>query len=234
MKRVFAFLTGCALLSRPGHATAQGGVAFGPGLRQLSAAAMRAPPEVEEAVMQKYAAGNASEVKSVAEERAMGKTAPDTVAAGTAKSSEANRALLKACCEKIIKDWQRIYYLNNRNGKMKLQIRGIYTRGEAIFFSLRLTNRSPLDYDVDSIRFFLTQKEKGVHPAPRVKTVSPVYVYDSATLIKGYGRVNSVIVLPRLTLGKGKRLLIEVLEKNGERQLQVQASNFTLENAKLI
>jgi hypothetical protein len=64
--------------------------------------------------------------------------------------------------------------------------------------------------------------------------LSPVYVYDSATLIKGYGRVTSVIVLPRLTLGKGKRLLIEVLEKNGGRQLQVQASNFTLENAKLI
>lgn len=120
---------------------------------------------------------------------------------------------------------------------MKLQIRGIYTRGEAIFFSLRLINRSPLDYDVDSIRFFLTQKEKGVHPAAprtRVKTLSPVYVYDSATLIKGYGRVASVIVLPRLTLGRGKRLLIEVLEKNGGRLLQVQASNFTLVNAKLI
>ena len=234
MKRVFAFLTGCALLSRPGYAQGQGGVAYGPGLRQLSAAAMRAPPEVEEAVMQKYAAVNAAEVKSVAEECAMGRTALDTTAAGTGRSGEVNKALLKACCEKIIKDWQRIYYLNNRNGKMKLQIRGIYTRGEAIFISLRLINRSPLDYDVDSIRFSLTQKEKGVHPAPRVKILSPVYVYDSATLIKGYGRVTSVIVLPRLTLGKGKRLRIEVLEKNGGRQLQVQASNFTLENAKLI
>jgi hypothetical protein len=144
---------------------------------------------------------------------------------------------IRRCCEKIIKDWQRIYYLNSRNGKMKLQIRGIYTHGEAIFFSLRLINRSPLDYDVDSIRFSLTQKEKGVHPATsrlRVKILTPVYVYDSTTLIKGYGRVASVIVLPRLTLGRGKRLLIEVLEKNGGRQLQVQASNFTLVNAKLI
>ncbi len=76
-----------------------------------------------------------------------------------------SEAEIRRCCEKIIKDGQRIYYLNSRNGKMKLQIRGIYTRGEAIFLSLRLINRSPLDYDVDSIRFFLTQKEKGVLPA---------------------------------------------------------------------
>jgi hypothetical protein len=38
----------------------------------------------------------------------------------------------------------------------------------------------------------------------------------------------------RLTLARHHRLQIEVLEKNGGRQLQVQAANFTLETAKLI
>jgi hypothetical protein len=37
-----------------------------------------------------------------------------------------------------------------------------------------------------------------------------------------------------LTLARRRRLQIEVLEKNGGRQLQVQAANFTLENARLI
>jgi hypothetical protein len=145
-----------------------------------------------------------------------------------------NQTQLKACCQKIARDVQRMYYLNSRNGKVRLVVRGIYTRGKSLFFSLKRINRSPLDYDVDSVRFFVAEKQKGVHSLQRLKELAPVYVYDSATLVKGYGRATSVFVLPRMTLARHRRLQIEVLEKNGGRQLQVQASNFTLETAKLI
>jgi hypothetical protein len=148
--------------------------------------------------------------------------------------SAANQAQLKSCCQKIAKDVQRIYYLNNRNGKVRLVVRGIYTRGKSIFFSLKLINRSALDYDVDSIRFFVAEKQKGMHPLQRLNELAPVYVYDSAVLVKGFSRAASVFVLPRLTLARHRRLQIEVLEKNGGRHLLVQASNFTLETAKLI
>jgi|HubBroStandDraft_2_1064218.scaffolds.fasta_scaffold40198_1 hypothetical protein len=149
-------------------------------------------------------------------------------------AAAASRAQLKTCCQKIVRDMQRLYYLNNRNGKMRLVVRGIYTRGKSLFFSLKLINRSPLDYDVDSIRFFVAEKVKGVHPLERLSELKPVYVYDSATLVKGYGRAATVYVLQRLSLARHYRLQIEVLEKNGGRQLLVQAANFTLETAKLI
>lgn len=156
------------------------------------------------------------------------------MAAQEGVAGAANQAQLKTCCQKIVRDVQRLYYLNNRNGKMRLVVRGIYTRGKSIFFSLKLINRSPLDYDVDSIRFFVAEKVKGVHPPERLNELKPVYVYDSATLVKGYGRAATVYVLQRLSLARHHRLQIEVLEKNGGRQLLVQAANFTLETAKLI
>jgi hypothetical protein len=153
---------------------------------------------------------------------------------GIREQVAANQAQLKACCQKIVRDAQRLYYLNNRNGKMRLVVRGIYTRGKSLFFSLKLINKSPLDYDVDSIRFFVAEKVKGVRPLERLNELKPIYVYDSATLVKGYGRAATVYVLQRLSLARRHRLQIEVLEKNGGRQLQVQAANFTLETAKLI
>ena len=52
---------------------------------------------------------------------------------------------LRRCCEKISRDIQRVYFLSNRNGKMKLQVRGVYTHGAVLFFWLQLNNRSPLD-----------------------------------------------------------------------------------------
>src|ERR1700728_979467 len=66
------------------------------------------------------------------------------IAAQEGVAAAASQAQLKTCCQKIVRDVQRLYYLNNRNGKMRLVVRGIYTRGKSIFFSLRLINRSPL------------------------------------------------------------------------------------------
>ncbi len=192
MKLLSVLLTGYALFSQSGHATAQG----------VAAVARDQPAAGHEQL-----APNREQVA-------------------------ANQTQLKACCQKIARDVQRIYYLNNRNGKVRLVVRGIYTRGKSLFFSLKLINRSPLDYDVDSIRFFVAEKQK--RALQRLNQLTPVYVYDSATLVKGYSRTMSVFVIPRMTLARHRRLQIEVLEKNGGRHLLVQASNFTLETAKLI
>jgi hypothetical protein len=145
-----------------------------------------------------------------------------------------NRDQLKSCCQKISGDIQRIYYLNCRNGKMKLVVRGVYVYGGEMFFAIRLTNRSALDYTVDSIRLFVAEKERGSPSLRRLEELKPVFIYDSATLVKGHGRVTSVVVIPRLTLARHRRLQIEVLEKRGTRQLIVQTANFTLEMAKSI
>jgi hypothetical protein len=145
-----------------------------------------------------------------------------------------DQAVIRRCCEKIKNDVQRVYFLQNRNGKMKLQIKGVYAHGSAIFFWLQLNNRSPLDYEVDSIRFLIAATGKNKAPAVALKALQPVYVYDSAGLVPGRGRAVSIFVLPRFTLSNGQQLLINVQEKNGGRQLRVQATNWTLERARVI
>jgi hypothetical protein len=147
---------------------------------------------------------------------------------------DVNIADIKRCCERIIKDYQRVFFLQDRNGKMKLQIRGIYAHGAALFFLMRLNNRSPLDYDVDSIRFFIAASSKGKSPPRGTKMLAPVYVYDSTAAVPGYTRATSIFVLPRFTLPSGRQLFIDVQEKNGGRHLQVQASNLSLVRARLI
>lgn len=141
---------------------------------------------------------------------------------------------LKICCEKVENDKRRIYYLSTRNGRMIMQVKGIYTRGVLLFFHLSLCNRSHLDYDMDSIRFFIADKGGMKNVPSRVMELKPVYVYGNMKSIQGKSREPSVIALRRFTLPPGKRLLIEAREKNGGRHLQLQADNTTLVRARLI
>lgn len=139
---------------------------------------------------------------------------------------------LRRCCEKITRDIQRVYFLRNHSGRMKFQVRGVYTHGAALFFWLQLNNRSPLDYDVDSIAFQITGAGgKQVSPV-QPRTLAPFYVFDSTATVPGHSRVTSIFVLPRFTLPAGRQLTIHVFEKNGGRHLKIQTGNYTLERAR--
>jgi Domain of unknown function (DUF4138) len=155
------------------------------------------------------------------------------IRSSAAYKASIDQAAIRRCCEKIEKDVQRVYFLQDRNGKMKLQVKGVYAHGASMFFWLQLNNRSPLDYDVDSIRFQIIAAGKNRGPSA-ARALQPVYVYDSTAMVPGHSRAVSIFVLPRFTLSAGQQLLINVQEKNGGRQLRVQATNWTLERARLI
>lgn len=235
MKVFVLLLTGLTLLSQANHATAQRGAIKNQGLSQFFSSVFRSSSPI-------VSDGRPKTTEVKGEERSAW---PNNVLG--------NNDLLKASCEKIIKDGMRITSLfdrlNNRSGKMKLQLRGIYTQGPALYFLLRMHNRSALDYDVEAIRFFIANPQNGKAPLIRCEEVKPVYVYDSSSvvggsmaggslaggsMVRGYSQATNVIVLPRFTLPYGKRLLIEVLEKNGGRHLQLQATNSMLEKAHIL
>jgi len=245
MLRFVLTLTGLALLSQAHHATAQTAAVKNMGLDQFFSSVYRSSSSFS-GVSDDSGANVEFNVKS----------------RRTSHIDLSRNDLLRASCEKIMKEDQRITSLidmkidrvMHRSGKMKLQLRGIYTQGSALYFLLRMQNRSSLDYDVEAIHFFIADPSNRktplvrdplvqsplvqsplVHsPLVQYKELKPVYVYDSSSVVRGYGRTANVVVLPRFTLPYGKRLVIEVLEKNGGRQLQLQTSNFMLERARIL
>jgi hypothetical protein len=162
-----------------------------------------------------------------------GTMSPDAKTAEIRTPPENGKAL-ENYCEKLLNVRRSIYYLNTRSYKMSLQLRGIYTREEAIFFCLRLYNHSHIDYGVDSIRF-CTADEKQLRKIPvEGKAMVPIYSCGNARLIRGKTGELCVFALPRFTLPGRKRLVIEVLEKNGGRHLRLLTDNYTLVKARLI
>jgi hypothetical protein len=206
MSRLTTILTGLVLLSQTGSAIAQTGAVKNKGIEQFFSTVLRSSPPT------------------------FSESPPKT----DLHNAEERVVLLKSSCEKIIKEGSWVSYGNDRSGKMKLQLRGIYTQGPALYFLLRLKNRSSLDYDVEAIRFYVAGPAGRKRPLVRARELVPMYIYDSSSVIRGYSRSSNVVVLPKFTLPAGSRLLIEVLEKNGGRHLRLVAGNFMLERARVI
>lgn len=150
------------------------------------------------------------------------------------KAAMVNEALLRSNCEKLSAAKRRIYYLADQSFSMSFQLRGVYIQEETLFFQMVLMNHSHLDYDTDSIRFYITDKQKRKSGKAIAIELTPLYVFGNSRLIRGKSMESCVIALPKFTLPPGKCLVIQVLEKNGGRHLQLQADNYTLVKARLI
>jgi len=140
---------------------------------------------------------------------------------------------LESWCKQVQKDRRRIYYLFNRSFRMSFQVKGIYAHQGLLFFRLAISNRSHLDYNVDSIRFFIWDSKSNRKNAPSIP-LSSVYSYGNTSLIQGKSQEECVIVLPQVTLPENKHLVIELTEKQGGRTLELFVSNFTLLRSRLI
>jgi hypothetical protein len=210
MIRIIVFLTGFSLLSQVSPAMAQTGSVRNKGTEQFLSAVLRSSPPAS-----------------------AGPT-PINFRGSDLHNVEERLILFRTSCERIIKEGSWISYGNDRSGKMKLQLRGIYTQGSVLYFLLRMKNRSSLDYDIEAIHFYIAGSAGNKGPMARYIELMPVYVYDSSAMVRGFSHNYNVIVVPRFTLPAGRRLLIEVLEKNGGRHLRLLAGNFMLERARIL
>jgi conjugative transposon TraN protein len=108
---------------------------------------------------------------------------------------------------------------------MKISIDGIYIKNEVIYYQLRLMNESPIDYDIDLLRFYIRDKRKGKRTAVQENEVIPLYIAGNTRQVKGKDEVKIVVALEKFTIPDAKILVIQVMEKNGGRHLLMRVRN---------
>lgn len=216
MKRVLALMAGSLLLAMTTPVSAQSGSPPRQGLR--------------DGLQALFSRSSANQAPKATTDSLIGGTPPPA----RSNIPHVDENVLRNYCEKLVTAKRKIYYLSDRLFKMSLQVRGIYIREEVLFFQVAICNHSHLNYDVDSIRLYIADTQKPKNGHVQAIALPPLYVYGNARVIRGKTREMCVIVLPKFTLPASKRLVMQVLEKNGGRHLQLLADNFALVRARVI
>jgi conjugative transposon TraN protein len=131
-----------------------------------------------------------------------------------------NEALIKAVCKKIVEAKGK-HEKTDKNNEMKLQLKGIYINHDVLYFRLQLQNKSNVSYDADNISFTIKDKQKEKRTATQEMNLTPVYSYNAFTKVEADSSATCVIALPKFTLPDSKYLSIQILEKNGGRNLNI-------------
>ena len=118
---------------------------------------------------------------------------------------------------------RKIRHIGFKAQGMNLYLRNILYKDDVMYVVLGMENNSKLDYDIDYLRTYVMQMKKvGESSATQDVPVDPIKVFDASEgVIPRHDELTKVIAIERLTLEKDRRLVVQIGEESGGRQLTI-------------
>lgn len=115
-----------------------------------------------------------------------------------------------------------------------MALEGVYIDNDLLFFKIRLENNSQLNYDVDQLRFYIRDKKQSKRTAFQEVELKPVKIHGDAQRIRGESSHSVVLSFPKFTIPDKKIMVVQLLEKNGGRNLEIQVKYKTIAEARSV
>ena len=111
---------------------------------------------------------------------------------------------------------------------VRFQLKNIYLKNDALFFEVEITNKTNLNYDVESFHWWIDDKRQ--HKATNVQEyqIFPFFQRYEVETVPAKTTIREVFVFSKLTIPDQRILQIELLEKalgNTGRKLSLEIKN---------
>lgn len=122
-------------------------------------------------------------------------------------------------------------------GKMTFALQGIYIKDDVSMFYLAISNNSQIDYDIDFIKCYITNRKNLKKQTMQIDDITPLFEYvqnEKKHFIPANSTYHTVFFFKRFTIPDKHNLFFEIFEKNGGRHLQFIITNRDLLSAKVL
>lgn len=141
---------------------------------------------------------------------------------------------VQADAENIAMSQKTISGIKDKSFGMGLQLDGIYINGEVMYFRIRVANKTNINYGINQFRLFIRDQKKSKRTATQELEVYPLHIYNDISMLVGESEEVFVFAVPKFTIPDKKYLAIQLMEKNGGRNLELSVHNKTIIKAKTV
>lgn len=134
----------------------------------------------------------------------------------------------------ILNKQKSIGGIKDKKCGISASVKGVYIKDGVIFYQLGIENGSPIDYDIDLIRFYICDMKKNKRTASQDIEINPIYVTGNVKQVKADEHNNIVFALQKFTIPDSKIFRIEIMEKNGGRHFILKVTNNKIVKAKML
>ena len=125
---------------------------------------------------------------------------------------------------------QRIGTIQKRKEGIVLSINNIVFNKEELYFVIQIENKSTLDYDLNFLNLSIETRQKGKKKSLQKLFQEPIFKYKLPQRITEGEVVKLVYPMHKFSISNDRRLVLELNEKNGERDLKLKVSHKYINN----
>ena len=133
-------------------------------------------------------------------------------------------------CSYLLKRKQRIGRIKKRNEGIILTVENIVFDKDELYFVIEIENNSSLDYDLNFLNLSIETRKKGKRKSLQRLYQEPIYKHNLTSKIKESETVRFVYVMPKFSLSNDRRAILELNEKDGERNIELKLSHRYINN----
>ncbi|WP_026914610.1 DUF4138 domain-containing protein [Christiangramia portivictoriae] len=133
-------------------------------------------------------------------------------------------------CSYLLNRKQRIGRIKKRNEGIILTVENIVFDKDELYFVIEIENNSTLDYDLNFLNLSIETRQKGKRKSLQRLYQEPIYEHNLPSKIKENEMARFVYVLPKFSLSNDRRAILELNEKDGERNIKMKLSHRYINN----
>ncbi len=169
-----------------------------------------------------------SESDTIGNEKPMSSDEPETPKAETINKDKTNN--YEKFCSYLADRTQKIGRLKERDQNVVLSVENIVFDKEELYFVIQIENKSSLDYDLNFLNFGIETRQKGKKKSSQTIYEKPIFRYGMPSQVKEGTTERLVYVLPKFSLGEDRRVILEMNEKNGGRNIKLRVPHKYINN----
>lgn len=146
------------------------------------------------------------------------------------KSIDNSTYYYKKFCSYLLDRKQRIGRIKKRNEGIVLSVENIVFEKEELYFVIQIENNSTLDYDLNFLNLSIETRQKGKRKSLQRLYQEPIYKHNLPSRIAESETVRFVYVLSKFSLSNDRRAILELNEKDGERNIELKLSHRYINN----
>lgn len=133
-------------------------------------------------------------------------------------------------CDYLLKQDQKLGFISKKEHRIVLSMENLVFNREEMYFVIKIDNRSTLDYDVNYLNFYINTRKKGKKKSLQSLIKEPLYVHNLPERLAEKGTSRIVVVLPKFSISDERVVVVELDEKNGERNIELRIPHKTINN----
>lgn len=133
-------------------------------------------------------------------------------------------------CSYLLNRNQRIGRIKKRTQGIVLNVENVVFDKEELYFVIQIENNSSMDYDLNFLKLSIETRQKGKRKSLQRLYQEPIYKHLLPSKIVEGKTARLVYVMPKFSLSNERRAILELNEKDGERNIELKISHRYINN----